>query len=75
MSDVQIEVVSIHSPVGSLGYKWSVDSGRPFIDNSLWRWCMDMFGSMRDGGWIDQGRDVCFKDLDNAKIFWLSWCA
>jgi len=72
-----VEPVPNSWPVRKLGYEFMVLSvGRKgtFVDAERFDWCGNMFGSMHEGGYIDQGSWMCFKDAHSAALYDMTWC-
>jgi hypothetical protein len=72
-----VEPVPNSWPVRNLGYEFMVLSvGRKstFVDAERLDWCWCTFGSMHEGGWIDQGSWMCFKDAHSAALYDMTWC-
>ncbi len=74
--DNMIEPVPQSWPVRKLGYKFMVNSvGKRhiFVDAERLDWCAHMFGDMHEGGYIDQGSWMCFKDSHSAALYDMTW--
>ena len=72
-----VEPVPDSWPVRKLGYQFMVLSvGRKstFVDEERFNWCSHMFGLMHEGGYIDQGSWMCFRDSETAALYDMVWC-
>lgn len=71
-----IEPVPDSWPVRNLGYQFMILSlGRnsSFVDPERVHWCREMFGHMKQGGWIDSGSWMCFRDSETAALYDMTW--
>ena len=71
-----VEPVPNTWPVHKLGYHYMVLSyGRHsiFVDDFKLNWCRAMFGDMSQDAWLDQGAWLCFKELDDASLYDMTW--